>query len=237
MTILYMYSPATREYTGSRMATVINGKAITKAAFATLVSPPDDIPEGSVAQWNGTSWDIVEDHRRKMDEHGVLYGGTPYWLPAEGDDYTTAARYMEELGPLPEGATTEMPTRVYTVDELKDEFLNKLSLDFDACMNSLAVVTSLGYTVNADPDAFMNVSGLLDAGVFPVAFMLYDNTTVQLSEEQLKTIKNNIFAARQAVYEKKWVVRDAINSATTTDDVLAIHWDRDLNLSTKKGVK
>ena len=233
MTVLYMYSPSTREYTGARAATVINGKEITKAAYATVVSPPESIPEGSVARWNGTSWDIVEDHRRKLDEHGVFYGGTPYWLP--DDDYTVAARYMEELGPLPEGATTEMPVKVYSVEELKDEFLNKLGLDFTACSNSLAVETSIGYTVNADSEALVNVSNLIDAGVFPVSFMLYDNTTVQLTEEQLKTIKSDMFAARQMLYQKKWAIRDAINSASINDEVLAIHWDKDLNLSEKKG--
>lgn len=234
MTVMYMYSPSTREYLGSRAATVINGKEIVKAAYAVTTAPPDPIPEGHAAVWNGSSWDIVEDHRRKTDEHGVFYGGTPYWLPEEGDDWESAARYMEDLGPLPDGAVTEQPVRVYTLEELRTEFLSKLNSDFDYFSSTLAVDTSTGYTVNADTEALMNVSCLLDAGTFPVSFMLYDNNTVSLNKEQLTTIKNEMFAARQELYQRKWTVRDAINNAKTTDELKSVSWDSSLTLKSAR---
>lgn len=46
-----------------------------------------------------------------MDSKGTKIGGTPYWLPADGDDYTSPPRYMDSLGPLPEGAVTERPEK------------------------------------------------------------------------------------------------------------------------------
>ena len=35
--------------------------------------------------------------------------GTPYWLPE--DEYGTAPRYMDSLGPLPEGAVLTAPAK------------------------------------------------------------------------------------------------------------------------------
>lgn len=54
-------------------------------------------------------WLYVEDHRRVMAQDGTLSGGTPYWLPADDDKNGSPARYMVELGPLPDGAVTIEP--------------------------------------------------------------------------------------------------------------------------------
>ena len=54
-----------------------------------------------------------------MDSKGTKQGGTPYWQPADGDDWQSPPRYTEELGPLPEGAVTERPEKpAPTVPEL-----------------------------------------------------------------------------------------------------------------------
>ena len=81
---------------------------------STITPPPRCIPP-YVAHWNGTSWEQVEDHRRHLDDTGTPAGGTPYWLPAEGDDYRSEPRYMKELGPLPEGAVTTKPEKPESV--------------------------------------------------------------------------------------------------------------------------
>lgn len=64
-----------------------------------------------VANSTRTGWDYIEDHRQHMDEKGTKQGGTPYWQPAEGDDWQSPPRYTEELGPLPDGAVTERPEK------------------------------------------------------------------------------------------------------------------------------
>lgn len=104
---LYLYDPKTKELLGQRDAAARpRGRGyILQATFATPVAPPD-APAGYAARWMGEAWELVEDHRQKMDEQGRKYGGTPYWLPAEGDTWQSPARYVEELGPLPEGAVT-----------------------------------------------------------------------------------------------------------------------------------
>ncbi len=81
---------------------------------ATWTAPPTcEAPY--VAHWNGEAWELVEDHRRHLDDTGTPAGGTPYWMPSEGDDYRSEPRYMKELGPLPEGAVTTKPEKPESV--------------------------------------------------------------------------------------------------------------------------
>lgn len=120
-TMMYMFDAKTREYKGSRPAQELNGKALTKSAFATPTTPPASIPEGHVARWTGSEWELVEDHRQHLDSKGTKQGGTPYWLPSEGDDWQSQPRYTEDLGPLPDGAVTvrlEKPLEQVKLDKL-----------------------------------------------------------------------------------------------------------------------
>ena len=114
-TMMYMFDAKTREYKGSRPAQELNGKALTKSAFATPTPPPASIPEGHVARWPGSEWELVEDHRQYLDSTGTKQGGTPYWLPSEGDDWQSPPRYTEDLGPLPSGATRQRPEKPLSV--------------------------------------------------------------------------------------------------------------------------
>ena len=118
-TTMYTFDLRTGALTGSRLAQVVGGKELTICAGATPVAPPTEIPTGHAARWTGSAWEVVEDHRQHMDEKGTKQGGTSYWLPADGDDYTSPPRYMDSLGPLPEGAVTERPEKpAPTVTEL-----------------------------------------------------------------------------------------------------------------------
>lgn len=109
--MMYTFDPHTRVHTGSRPAQVLNGKPLTQSAYATATPPPASIAEGHVARWTGTAWETVEDHRQHLDEKGTKQGGTPYWLPSEGDDWQSPPRYTDDLGPLPSGAVTVRPEK------------------------------------------------------------------------------------------------------------------------------
>ena len=109
--ILYMFDPKTGEFLGRRQAQGVNGKPLTKNSYATTTPPPETIPDGRVARWTGTDWETVEDHRQHLDEKGTKQGGTAYWLPDQGDDWQSPARYMDDLGPLPAGAVTVRPEK------------------------------------------------------------------------------------------------------------------------------
>lgn len=127
-TMMYMFDAKTREYKGSRPAQELNGKALTKSAFATPTPPPASIPEGHVARWTGSEWELVEDHRQHLDSKGTKQGGTPYWLPSEGDDWQSQPRYTEDLGPLPDGAVTVRPEKPAPTEE---ELFSSLRIERD----------------------------------------------------------------------------------------------------------
>lgn len=130
---LYMYDLKTGEYTGSRDATLRpNGEPILEATGATPVAPPVTIPEGHIARWTGEAWETVEDHRQHMDERGRKEGGTPYWLP--GDTWRSEPRYIEDLGPLPEGALFEKPER--PLDEYKADKRREIAAGYTAALTA-----------------------------------------------------------------------------------------------------
>lgn len=128
-TTMYTYDLRTYETTGSRAAQIVGGKELTISAAATPVpTGPDKTGHTQVYKPKGTArwiydpqsldvasqgehgtWYYIADHRQHMDSKGTKQGGTPFWLPADGDDYTSPPRYMDSLGPLPEGAVTEHP--------------------------------------------------------------------------------------------------------------------------------
>lgn len=119
-TLNFFYDGKTREYKNSSPAQLdpVTGAPLP-ALLATHTAPPET-GEKQAAVWNGTAWDIVEDHRQHANEQGVKEGGTPYWLPEEGDDYLSPERYMEDLGPLPAGAVTARPEKpTPTLEEAK----------------------------------------------------------------------------------------------------------------------
>ena len=229
MTTLYTFDAKTREFKDIRSAAIVGGKEITKTAYATVVAPPEDIPEGYVARWAGTEWETVEDHRQHTDEHGVKQGGTPYWLPSEGDNWMSQPRYMEDLGPLPEGAVTTKPEKPFeTVKEEKLAELNSGLMSMRANSRS-SIESSVGFAINANDTANDNVAGLISAmetsGAETANFMAFDNTLHQVSVEDLKTMQYELSIWGQALYAYKWQVRAAIDTATTIEELEAIQID------------
>ena len=159
-TTMYTFDLRTGALTGSRPAQVVGGKELTTCAGATPVVPPADIPDGHAARWTGSAWEVVEDHRQHMDSKGTKIGGTPYWLPADGDDYTSPSRYMDSLGPLPDGAVTERPAKPLSV--LKAEKEHEITAACDA-----AIVASLTMPTASPSATEVAVAAASLAGIDP----------------------------------------------------------------------
>ena len=159
-TTMYTFDLRIGVLTGSRPAQVVGGKELTVCAGATPVAPPADIPTRHAARWTGSAWEVVEDHRQHMDEKGTKQGGTAYWLPAEGDDYTSQPRYMETLGPLPEGAMTERPEKPLSVLKAEKAFEIKTACD-------AAIVASLTMPTASPSTTEVAVAAASLAGIDP----------------------------------------------------------------------
>lgn len=81
---------------------------------STYTTPPVGPWVRQWPRWMGTEWELVPDHRERSATTypaSLVQGGTPFWLPTEGDSYTSPPRYMDSLGPLPKGAVTERPEK------------------------------------------------------------------------------------------------------------------------------
>lgn len=153
-TMMYMFDVKTREYKGARPAQELNGKPLTKSAFATPTPPPENIPEGHVARWTGSGWELVEDHRQHLDSKGTKHGGTPYWLPSEGDDWQSQPRYTEELGPLPEGAVTVRPEKTAPTEA---ELFQQLRAERDRRLSATDYLLMPDYPLSDDQRTILQV--------------------------------------------------------------------------------
>ena len=148
--ILHKYDLETGEYTGTQEAqTRPNGEFITDVIGATTQEPPV-VGEKQAACWTGTSWKVVEDHRQKRDKGGVIIDttGTPYWLP--GDTYRTPARYLTELGPLPENALLKKPEK--TQEDIEAEESSAAQMQANSILSARMRATTLQTSVFSVPE-------------------------------------------------------------------------------------
>ena len=211
--LIYKYD-TTKELTGSKPAQKRpNGQPITDVLHATTVEPPF-LEDKQQAVWNGESWDVVEDHRKKP---GVEGSGTPYWLP--GDSWNTPARYMTELGPLPEGALLEAPAK--TDEELAAEELAQAKAERADAVSKITVTVD-GMVFDGDEVSQERMARTITAAVATgedmsatTTWVLADNTVAQVSMQQLAQA---LRAAGEAQTEL-WVV--PYNKETTTEDSMS----------------
>ena len=186
---LYKYDLKTGEFTGEMEAQKRpNGQDIVDVIGATVQQPPQ-AGEKQAARWTGKDWELVEDHRQTRDKGGIIVegSGTPYWLP--GDTWRTQARYVTELGPLPEGALLERPAK--TAEEIAADELSAAKT-VRAQAVSRILVTVDGMVFDGDEIAQERMARTITAAVATgedmnatTTWVLADNTVAQPTIQQL----------------------------------------------------
>lgn len=117
-----------------------------------------------------------------------------------------------------------------TFEEVKADKTAQLDSAFNAWYNDDAtLISSLGFEADSDSRAMQDVNGLVVAAESSATFsetglifMDANNEGHQVSLEDLKTLQLEIIAAGNAAYQEKWKLRDAINAATSKDELEAI---------------
>lgn len=131
-----------------------------------------------------------------------------------------------QIKAIPEPSLSELKSAKRL--DLESEFL-----DYRASKTTF-VNSSLGFKVNANSTAYMDVDGLIgilasqrEAGNDnqTITFMDFDNVPHELNEEQLTTIKNEISMNGSRAYGVKWAYREKINAAQTKEELDAIVFD------------
>lgn len=203
----YRYDSATKEYLFSDTAfldpleTEMQGKDVyLLPADSTFTEAPEK-KEGYAILWNGASWDVVEDHRKKP---GVEDSGTPYWLP--GDTWRTPARYMTELGPLPEGALIEAPQP--TEEELLAQAKSLKIAEIDRAMSEI------------DAKLARSSSDIVAAMLAPATTDGEADGATSLSAEELEQSKA-VFAALRSLQTQNRALRAQVQTAQSVEQVQA----------------
>ena len=191
----YRYDADTKEFLYSEEAfldpleTELQGHDVYLLPADSTFTPPLDAKEGYAVCWNGSAWEYIEDHRQKRDRGGVpIEGtGTAYWMPE--DTWQSRARYMKELGPLPEGALLEAPAK--TEEELAAE---ELAQEKAERANAVSKITVTVDDMVFDGDEISQermsrtITGAVATGEDMSAtttWILADNTVAQVSIKQL----------------------------------------------------
>ena len=109
-----------------------------------------------------------------------------------------------------------------TLEEEKTIKLARLNDAFQQWRNDDAtLISSLGFTADADERAMIDVSGLvaLDS---PATFMDANNVPHELTADQIKVLHKEIIQSGNKAYETKWALRNAINACQSVEELEAV---------------
>lgn len=166
--------------------------------------------DGCMAVWNGESWNMVEDNRKKE-----------YWLPE--DKYGAPAREMKELGPLPEGATLTAPER--TLDEVKADKVQSLKTERDS--KEVEPITYNGNRYDYDDKARERINAAIIAldvqgADASIDWTTADNADVKVTANDLRMVIAMIAQRSNALHVAYRAAKDKVEAATTVAEVDAV---------------
>ena len=166
--------------------------------------------DGCMAVWNGESWNMVEDNRKKE-----------YWLPE--DKYGAPAREMKELGPLPEGATLTAPER--TLDEVKADKVQSLKTERDS--KEVEPITYNGNSYDYDDKARERINAAIIAldvqgADASIDWTTADNADVKVTANGLRAVVASVARRSNTLHIAYREAKDKVEQATTVAEVEAI---------------
>ena len=181
---------------------------------------------------NNAKIEVVGTADKTVQSH-TLEGKQPYAVFTDGSKiklwpYNKQKYAVGQTVAMKQYKIVEIPAP--SIDELKNAKLSQLDGAFLQWYETDAVVTSsLGFVVDSDSRAMMDVNGLvttLEAQPAEtratVAFMDANNQPHLLSLEQLKTVQLEIVQNGQSAYQQKWALRTVIEQASTKEELDAI---------------
>lgn len=188
----YKYNADTKEYLYAEEAfldpleTEKAGKPVYLLPADSTFAKPLEPKKGYAVVWKETVWEYIEDHRQKRDKGGVPVegSGTPYWM--KGDAWNSPARYMMELGKLPDGAMLKAPDKPASV--VAEEELAKAKGERAAAVAALTVEVD-GMTFDGDEKAQERMARAVLMAESPeetTEWVLADSSVAVVTAEQLR---------------------------------------------------
>ena len=206
----YRFDSDTKEYLYAEEAfidpleTEHQGHDIYLLPADSTFTAPLDAKDGYAVCWNGAAWEYIEDHRQKRDMGGVpIEGtGTAYWLPE--DTWQSPAKYMKELGKLPEGAMFKAPEKPAEV--IAEETLAEAKAERANAVAAITVEVD-GMVFDGDEKAQERMSRavtLADSPEETTEWVLHDNTIAIVTAEQLRKACKLAGKAQTALWTKPY---------------------------------
>lgn len=116
-----------------------------------------------------------------------------------------------------------------TLDEARAAKLAEISAAFEQAGRTAHVMSSLGFEIDANERANRDTEGLITVLTATNApgtlFCDYHNVMREVTLEQLKTLRLEIIAHGQALYAKKWLLREAAAAAQSLEEIRAVVWE------------
>lgn len=171
------------------------------------------VKDGCVPIWNGETWDMVEDNRKKE-----------YWLPE--DKYGAPAHEMKELGPLPEGATLTAPER--TLAEVKADKVQRLKAERDS--KEVEPITYNGNSYDYDDKARERINAAIIAldvqgADASIDWTTADNADVKVTANDLRMVIASVAKRSNALHVAYRAAKDKVEQAATVAEVEAVTLD------------
>lgn len=176
-------------------------------------------------KWVNAEHTMLDAEVLFTDEDGnELYGGfIPFSAtPNDVEEYCREVFKLCVNGSF--GEIEEYIEPVIPFEQVQGEKLIELNNWFEWASANAHVMSSLGFEIDADETANRNIDGLItavEAGTLsePVYFMDYNNQIQPVTLDNLKTMRLEVIANGQALYQQKWALRSAIEAATTKEEL------------------
>lgn len=167
-----------------------------------------EVKSGYIPCWQGEKWQQIEDHK---GEEGYVHG----------EPFT-----IKEYGPLPDGWTKTPPPP--SLEKAKASKLMEINAAFTQAEKTGIILSSVGFHIDANERANRDTEGLITFMEFKGESTTYfcgaDNTMYQVSLDDIKTMRLEIIAQGQKLYNIKWALREEINKASSIEELQDVTW-------------
>lgn len=114
-----------------------------------------------------------------------------------------------------------IPSEKQSLNELKISKLAELNRAFDEAAQNAHIMSSVGFEIDANEVANRNIEGLtlVMSDTDTTMFCDYNNEFHEVTRAQLETMRKEIVANSQRLYQIKWRYRSLIEAAATVDEL------------------
>lgn len=112
-----------------------------------------------------------------------------------------------------------------TLSEFKVRKLQELNVSHEMAEDGAHVVSSLGFTIDANDRANRDIDGILKTiGEGTVMFCDYENKFHELNRAQCETLQAEIIQNAQALYAQKWQYRTQVEASESVEELESLEF-------------